>query len=116
MEVTEGLRKQVEEQGNVVRELKTNKAPKEEISAALNKLFSLKTELKEAQQLEMGNLLEEITKLKNENGDENLIKEKEARVEQLQKFLEPQEKEKKQKDKKVGLFVFSAEYPGGWTL
>ena len=89
MEATEGLRKQVEEQGNVVRELKTNKAPKEEISAALNKLFSLKTELKEAQQLEMGNLLEEISKLKNENGDENVIKEKEARVEQLQKFLEP---------------------------
>ena len=116
MEATEGLRKQVEEQGNVVRELKTNKAPKEEISAALNKLFSRKTELKEAQQLEMGNLLEEISKLKNENGDENVIKEKEARVEQLQKFLEPQEKEKKQKDKKVGRFVFSAEYSGGWTL
>ena len=103
----------MEEQGNVVRELKTNKAPKEEFSAALNKLFSLKTELKEAQQLEMGNLL---SKLKNENGDENVIKEKEARVEQLQKFLEPQEKEKKQKDKKVGRFVFSAEYSGGWTL
>ena len=100
MEHTESLRKQVEEQGNVVRELKAQKAPKEEISTALNKLFSLKTELKEAEQMEIGNLLEEIQKLKLENGDETLIKEKEERVSQLQKLVEP-EPEKKPKEKKV---------------
>lgn len=100
MEHTESLRKQVEEQGNVVRELKAQKAAKEEISTALNKLFSLKTELKEAEQMEIGNLLEEIQKLKLENGDETLIKEKEERVSQLQKLVEP-EPEKKQKEKKV---------------
>lgn len=106
MEATEELRKQVEEQGNVVRGLKANKAPKEEISAALNQLFSLKTQLKEAEQLEMGNLLEEIAKLKNANGDEAVIKEKEARVEQLQKYLENHESEKKPKEKKVHSFEF----------
>ena len=100
MEHTESLRKQVEEQGNVVRELKAQKAAKEEISTALNKLFSLKTELKEAEQMEIGNLLEEIQKLKLENGDETLIKEKEERVSQLQKLVEP-EPEKKPKEKKV---------------
>ena len=100
MEHTESLRKQVEEQGNVVRELKAQKAPKEEISTALNKLFSLKTELKEVEQMEIGNLLEEIQKLKLENGDETLIKEKEERVSQLQKLVEP-EPEKKPKEKKV---------------
>ena len=100
MEHTESLRKQVEEQGHVVRELKVQKAPKEEISTALNKLFSLKTELKEAEQMEIGNLLEEIQKLKLENRDETLIKEKEERVSQLQKLVEP-EPEKKTKEKKV---------------
>ena len=101
MQATEDLRKQAEEQGQIVRELKANKAPKEEITAALNKLFALKSDLKEAQQLELGNLIEEIQKLKNENGDENTIKEKEARAEELKKALEPPATEKKPKEKKV---------------
>ena len=50
--------------------------------------------------MEIGNLLEEIQKLKLENGDETLIKEKEERVSQLQKLVEP-EPEKKPKEKKV---------------
>lgn len=107
MQATEDLRKQTEEQGQIVRELKANKAPKEEITAALNKLFALKSDLKEAEQLEMGNLLEEIQKLKNENGDENLIKEKEERVEQLKKLIEPAAPEKKPKEKKVSVLQSS---------
>ena len=100
MEATENLRKQVEEQGNVVRELKAKKAPKEEISTALNKLFSLKSDLKEAEQLEMGHLMEEIKTLELEKGDEAVIKAKKERLEQLQKLVEP-EPEKKPKEKKV---------------
>lgn len=105
MENTENLRKKVEEQGNVVRELKTQKAPKEEITAAVNALLALKTELKEAEQLEMGNLLEEISKLKQNNAEEALIKEKEERLEVLKKSLEPAP-EKKPKEKKVGSVFF----------
>ena len=100
MENTENLRKKVTEQGNVVRDLKAQKAPKEEITAAVNALLALKTELKEAEQLEIGNLLEEIAKLKQENADESLIKEKEERLETLKKSVEPAP-EKKPKEKKV---------------
>ena len=101
METTEKLRKQAEEQGSVVRELKAKKAPKEEISAALNVLFALKNDLKQAEQLEIGNLVEEIQKMKNENGDEVAIKEKEERLATLQKLVAPPEAEKKPKEKKV---------------
>ena len=101
METTEKLRKQTEEQGSVVRELKAKKAPKEEISAALNVLFALKNDLKQAEQLEIGNLVEEIQKMKNENGDEAAIKEKEERLATLQKLVAPPEPEKKPKEKKV---------------
>ena len=100
MENTENLRKKVTEQGNVVRDLKAQKAPKEEITAAVNTLLALKTELKEAEQLEIGNLFEEIAKLKQENADESLIKEKEERLETLKKSVEPTP-EKKPKEKKV---------------
>ena len=88
METTEKLRKQAEEQGSIVRELKAKKAPKEEISAALNVLFAIKNDLKQAEQLEIGNLIEEIQKLKNENGDEAAIKEKEERLTTLQKLVQ----------------------------
>lgn len=102
METTEKLRKQAEEQGSIVRELKAKKAPKEEISAVLNVLFAIKNDLKQAEQLEIGNLIEEIQKLKNENGDEAAIKEKEERLVTLQKLVTPPEAEKKPKEKKVG--------------
>lgn len=98
------MRKQAEEQGSIVRELKAKKAPKEEISVALNALFAIKNDLKQAEQLEIGNLIEEIQKLKNENGDEATIKEKEDRLATLQKLVTPPEAEKKPKEKKVRLF------------
>ena len=101
MQATEDLRKQVEEQGQIVRELKAKKAPKEEITEALNKLFALKTDLKEAEQSEMGKLLEEVKQLKIENGDESVIKAKEARIEELKNLIEPPAPEKKPKEKKV---------------
>ena len=119
MQAVEDLRKKVEEQGQVVRDLKANKAPKEEITAAVNTLLSLKSELKEAQQLELGNLLEEIQKLKNENGDEALIKEKEARAEELKNLINPPAPEKKPKEKKVSqhnIFWEKFDDVGSWTF
>ena len=43
----------------------------------------------------MGNLLEEVKQLKIENGDESIIKAKEARIEELKNLIEPPAPEKK---------------------
>lgn len=98
---TSALEKKVSEQGVVVRNLKQQKASQEHITEAVNTLLAYKAELKEAQQVAVANLIEEIEKLKLENADETVIASKQKEVEDLQNKINPPKEAKKPKEKKV---------------
>lgn len=98
---TSALEKKVSEQGVVVRNLKQQKASQEQITEAVNTLLAYKAELKEAQQVAVANLIEEIEKLKLENADETVIASKQKEVEDLQNKINPPKEAKKPKEKKV---------------